>query len=189
MDIWFLDRNTKYLTMIDKFSKYAMMEEISDSTSLQIIKALIRIFLVMKQPKMITLDNEASFKTSVMSDFFEKKHIETHFTTPHRHTGNSDIERFHGTLNEHIRILKSREENNDIAYNIDLPYQALEAYNNSVHSATTRRPIDIHFRSPEDLQQIYQKIEEKKEKMLEYRNKDRRDEQTLNLGKTRQLRN
>lgn len=177
MDIWFLNRNIKYLTMIDKFSKYAMIEEISDSTSLQIIRALTKIFIIMKKPKKITLDNESSFKTSVMNDFFEKKNIETHFTTPHRHTGNSDIERFHGTLNEHIRILKSREENNDVAYNIDLPYQALEAYNNSLHSTTRKRPIDIHFRSPEDLEEIYRKIEERKEKTLEYRNKDRKDEQ------------
>lgn len=180
-DIWYLDRSTTYVTMIDKFSKYAMIEEVQDRTPLQLIKSYIKLFMYMKTPKNLTLDNETSFRSALFTDFLDKKGINYHFVTPNRHTGNSDIERFHATLNENIRIFKKREENLDIAYNVDLPYQALEAYNNSTHMTTGEKPINLHFRNNIVLKEIFDRIEEKKNKTLEYRNKDRKDE-SINEG-------
>ena len=82
-----------YLTVIDKFSKYAMIEEIPDRTTLTLIKAYMKLFLLIKKPGKIILDNEKGFRTSLFTDFLEKQNIEYHFTIPNRYTGNFDIER------------------------------------------------------------------------------------------------
>lgn len=187
IDIWFLNNQIFYLTMIDKFTKYAAMEELLDKTPLQTVKAITKLFLIMKKPQRISMDNDPTFSNPVFKGFLEDSNIQYHFTTPHRHTGNSDIERFHSSLNENIRILKVREENDDIAYNYDLPLQALQAYNNSLHLSTKQKPIDLHFYNSEiQMQKIYEEIENTKKRMLEYRNKGRKDE-AINpeFGKTK----
>lgn len=177
LDIWYLNNQIFYLTMIDKFTKYAAMEELSDKTPLQAIKAVNKLFLIMKKPQKITMDNDPTFSNPVFTGHLEDNDIQYHFTTPHRHTGNSDIERFHSSLNENIRILKIREENNDVAYNYDLPLQALQAYNNSLHLSTKQKPIDLHFYNSDiHMEKVYNEIETAKEKMLKYRNKERKDE-------------
>lgn len=59
----------------------------------------------MKAPKVLITANETDFTTAMFRDFLEKKNIAFHLTTPNRHTGNSDIERFHSNFNEHIRLV------------------------------------------------------------------------------------
>lgn len=161
--------------MIDKFTKYAMIEEIPDRSTLTLIKAYLKLFILMKKPKQIILDNEKGFRSPLFTDFLEKQNIQYHFTTPNRHTGNSDIERFHGSMNEQIRILKIREIENDINLNIDLPVQALSNYNNLLHLTTGKKPIDLHFSNKINLQEIFKRMEDKKRKICEYRNRDRVD--------------
>lgn len=175
-DIWYMSRGRMYLTIIDKFSKYAFVQGIEDRTPLCLIKAFTIAFNSMKAPRLLVTDNETALATAIFKDFLEKKNIELHLTTPNRHTGNSDIERFHSSLNENIRLFRKREEEDDIAYNIDLVVQANYSYNTTIHLTTQRRPIDVHFAGNKiDLQDVYRRIEETKGKSLEYRNKDRKD--------------
>lgn len=102
-DIWFMNRNKMYLTVIDKFSKFALMQEIDERTPLCLIKSFTIIFNLMKAPKLLVTDNESAFTTALFKDFLENKNIALYLTTPNRHTGNSDIERFHSNINENIR--------------------------------------------------------------------------------------
>ena len=191
-DIWYINNNQMYVTMIDKFTKYAMIEEIPERTTLTLIKAYLKLFLLMKKPNKIILDNEGGFRSPLFTDFLEKQNIEYHFTTPNRHTGNSDVERLHGTLNEQIRILKIREQENDINFNIDLPIQALSAYNNLIHSTTGKKPIDLHFSNRVDTKEINERMDNKKQKTLDYINRNRHDDRintkyAKNVGKDGKL--
>lgn len=177
-DIWYMDSKNSYITLIDKFSKYALIQKIEERTPLNLIKHFTILFNLMKTPKKLILDNEPGFTSSLFKDFLERNNIEFHFTTPYRHTGNSDIERFHSNLNENIRILRKREETSDIVYNVDLPIQANFIYNNTFHLTIRRKPVEIHFSSnPLENQKIRQIIEERKEKNLAYLNKNRKDQE------------
>lgn len=191
-DIWFINNNQMYVTMMDKFTKYAMIEEIHERTTLTLIKAFLKLFILMKKPEKIVLDNESGFKSSLFTDFLDKQNIQYHFTTPNRHTGNSDIERLHGSLNEQIRIFKIREHENDIAFNIDIPIQALSAYNNVTHSTTGKKPIDLHFANKISPKEIFHRMEEKKRKTIDYLNRNRLDvdinpQYTKNISKDGKL--
>ena len=149
--------------MTDKFSKYALIQKIDEKTPLNFIKYFTIMFNLMKKPKKLIVDNEPGFISALFKDFLEKQNVEIHFTTPYRHTGNSDIERFHSSLNENIRILKKREEESDIAYNIDLPIQANFIYNNTLHLTTKRKPVDLHFQNnPEENKKIMETLERTK---------------------------
>lgn len=99
MDIWEPESGESYLTCIDKFSKYAITEPIENRNHVTLLNAMLKIFNYMGKPKIITVDNEGALKSEYFSKFLEENNIQTHFTTPHRHTGNSDIERLHATLN------------------------------------------------------------------------------------------
>lgn len=176
MDIWILERGKMYMTMIDKFSKFAQIMELEDRTTLALIKATIQLFAVMGKPKRLTTDNETGFKSELYQDFLEKNSVAIHYATANRHTGNSDIERLHATLIEHIRILKQRETQNDLAYNIDLPWQALNIYNHTMHCTTEEKPYVLHFANNRDFKEIYERIEKKKESILDNLNKNRRNE-------------
>ena len=55
-------------------------------------------------------------------------------------------------------------------------YSILEQSQIRINKFKKKKPIEIHFRSPEDLEEIFERIEEKKRKTLEYRNKNRKDE-------------
>lgn len=90
--------------MIDKFTKYADLEELLDRTPLQAVKAITTLFLIMKKPKKISMDNDPTFSNPIFTGFLEDKNIQHHFTVPHRHNCNSDIERFHSSFNKKLEF-------------------------------------------------------------------------------------
>lgn len=61
---------------------------------------------------------------------------------PNSHTGNADVERFHNTLTEKIRIIYL--ENKDLSIK-DKVSKAIEYYNNSYNSAIQNTPMNIEY--------------------------------------------
>lgn len=168
IDIWILPNNNKYLTCIDKFSKFASAEKVKSKNQKDILNALEKTFSYMSHPERITLDNDPTFKTYSIKNYFQEKQILTHFSTPYRHTGNSDVERLHSTFNEHIRLLEKTE-------NIfDLVVKTINIYNKTVHLTTKEKPIDIHL-GKIDNKIVFSRIEKTKIKVLEKLNKNRID--------------
>lgn len=55
----------------------------------------------------LIFDNDSCILHSAVNLFLKEENIETHATTPYMKTGNSDIERLHGTLNEHLRVMEA----------------------------------------------------------------------------------
>lgn len=168
LDIWILSNNNKYLTCIDKFSKFAAAERLKSKNQKDILNALEKLFSYMIQPEKITIDNDPTFKTYSIQNYFKEKQILIHFSTPYRHTGNSDVERLHSTLNEHIRLLE-RSENI-----FDLVIKSLNIYNKTIHLTTKEKPIDIHLGKINN-ETIFERIENTKNKILEKINKNRKD--------------
>lgn len=166
IDIWILPKHVRYLTCIDKFSKFAAIEELRSKNQTDVARALQKIFTYLPVPEKLTLDNDPTFKTYTVEQIFKERKIETHFCTPYRHTGNSDIERLHSTLNEHIRIFDKN------IFHKDSPIKALEIYNKTIHLTTKEKPIDVHLGKTEN-KVIFDRIEKVKEKINSKKNSNR----------------
>lgn len=106
IDIWFPIRNIMYLTMIDKFSKHATIYKLENRTWISILNCLKRRIMDFGPMREIVFDNESCIVHNTITQFLKDNKIEYHPTTAGLKTGNSDIERLHGTLNEHLRILE-----------------------------------------------------------------------------------
>lgn len=173
-DIWFLSKQKKYLTCIDKFLKKIAVKQIKSKNHDDAINAFEEIFDNLGTPKLITLDNENAFVSAVLQNYLAKENISIHHCTANRHTGNTDIERLHSTLNEHLRVLEQvKNENQEIIPTDHVP-RAVRVYNNTIHLTTRQKPIDAHSDSS-IWETVFKCIEEKKEKVIGKLNKDRKD--------------
>jgi hypothetical protein len=65
-----------------------------------------------------------------------------HFISSQHPESNGQIERFHSTLVEYIRILNNRPEFNEESIEDKVNYAVL-AYNNTIHSVTKLKPSEI----------------------------------------------
>lgn len=167
MDIFQVHR-TYFLTTIDRFTKMGSVHRLSDKNMTTIkVKIEERIALLGK-PELLIMDNE--FNNALIKLFCTQNNIEVHFTTPYSHTGNSDIERMHLSLLEHIRILKREDENIDIE---ELVIRAIGFYNNTIHSTTNMKPMDFLNRSNIDYNKIYEHMKIKKQNAINRLNSNR----------------
>lgn len=147
----FTVENEKYLTFIDVFTKYGQAYHLRDGTAISVIQAVLKFCSHHGFPLMIITDNGTEFTNQLFSEFVRLHEISHHKTLAHAPNGNGNIERFHSTLLEHLRILKLKQK--EPIVNL-MPY-AIIGYNNSIHSFTKCRPHDLltgHFdpRSPLD---------------------------------------
>ena len=109
IDTWFLNKSNMFLTCIDKFTMHVSIHPITGRNSITIVEILKHRFAILGRPCKIVADNE--FNTAYIKNFLSQEDVMYHFTSPNTHTGNSVIERFHLTLNEHIRLFKLNKEN------------------------------------------------------------------------------
>lgn len=152
MDL-FTVQNEKYVTFIDVFTKYGQAYHLRDGTAISILQALLRFCTHHGLPLTIVTDNGTEFTNQLFSEFIRLHKIIHHKTLPHCPNDNGNIERFHSTLLEHIRILKLQHKDEPV---INLMPYAIIAYNSSIHSFTKCRPFDLlngHFdpRDPIDI--------------------------------------
>lgn len=149
----FTAQNEKYLTFIDVFSKYGQAYHLKDGTALSIIQSLLHYSTHHGLPLTLITDNGTEFTNQLFAEFIQIHKINHHKTLPHTPNDNGNIERFHLTILEHLRILKLQQKDEPV---INLMPYAILAYNSSVHSFTKCRPYDIvngHFdpRDPVDM--------------------------------------
>lgn len=134
--------STKFLTLIDSFSKFAQAYKLESSQGISVCNALIRFFSHYGIPQLIISDNGLEFNNSVVRDLLETHKIEIHFISSQHPESNGQIERFHSTLIEHIRLMKNQDQYNGDPIEIKVMY-ALIAYNNTIHTATKLTPFEI----------------------------------------------
>lgn len=168
MDVY-TNSKGNFLTFIDRFSKFASAYYLEDRNNQTIIEK-IREFKSQRGyfRKLIT-DNE--FRSLNIKDFLRLENIELHLVKPNNHTGNSDIERLHSTISERIRVLGIENKSLNIKEKIS---KALEWYNNSYHSVTKEKPIDVaEGRCNKAL--IHGRLVKEKDRYIGKRNKDREE--------------
>lgn len=139
LDLFSVDSN-KYLTIIGAFSKYAQAYSLRDTTAVSVIQALLKFSSHHGMALRYIMDNGPEFTNQLFSEFTKLHKIQHHRTCPNTPNENGMIERLHNTLLEHLRILKLEHRNESVS---NLMTYAIIAYNNSIHSFTKCRPIDI----------------------------------------------
>ena len=130
----------KFLTVVDAFSKYGQAYPIDGSNAVNILNALLIFITHHGIPHTIVADSGTEFKNGLIQEFVNMHKIKIHYTTPDNPQSNGIIERFHSTIIEHIRIL--RESKKSLNIKEQMPY-ALIGYNNSIHSTTNQKPMEI----------------------------------------------
>lgn len=138
-------QNEKYVTFIDVFTKYGQAYHLRDGTAISILQALLQFCTHHGVPLTIITDNGTEFTNQLFNEFTRLHKINHHKTLPHSPNDNGNIERFHSTVLEHIRILKLQHKDEPV---VNLVPYALIAYNSSIHSFTKCRPFDLlngHF--------------------------------------------
>lgn len=186
---------TKFLSIIDSFSKFAQMYPLTHVTAQTVCSKLLDYFNSFGIAKTIIADSGTELKNKVIQEALQTKNISIHYISVNHPQSNGVVERFHSTLLEHIKLLRNQFPKTKIDEIIKL---ALIAYNNSIHSATKFTPFEIIFNKPFDfdtknisnptdyvcsLQEtsqkfkdlVYENIEKNKTTFLERVNKNRKN--------------
>lgn len=131
------------LTALDKFSKYAQVKLIRSKAIEDIREPLREIIFSFGVPKTIVIDNEKSLNSASIQFMVEDQlGIEVFKTPPYTSTVNGQVERFHSTLSEIMRCLKTEQTHRSFQELLD---RSTYEYNYSIHSATGKRPIETFF--------------------------------------------
>lgn len=133
-------KGQKFLTIIDKFSKYAQAYPLDSMSGISVINSLTIWMTHHGLPLNITADQGTEFKNLPLKEFALLHKICLHFTSVSNPQSNGAIEKFHSTILEHIRLLQENHKQSPIT---ELMLFAVLAYNNSIHSATDKKPIEI----------------------------------------------
>lgn len=156
-----------FITFIDKFSKFAVALPLENRNSITLVEKLRLFFSLKGKPKKLIADNE--FNCVNVKNFLESENVAIHFTKANSHTGNSDIERFHSTIGERMRIASI--EDKELSTHEKM-FKNVEFYNKSFHSTVKARPLDI-VDGKIDKKKIIELLEKTKEKVIQNRNKTR----------------
>lgn len=165
LDIFFLE-NHKFLTCIDKFSKFLQIYHLR--TNAEVPKLIEQVLIVYPYCINITTDNDAMFTSHLVNSIFTSYNI-VHHTTPISHSvTNGQVERVHSTILELARSL-AEQQNESV---IDVVYLAAREYNKTIHSVTKQKPVDIFYHS-DRYPEVADLIKKAQEKELEVHNRKR----------------
>lgn len=168
MDIFHLS-NRLFISIADRFSKYFYLREIPNKRNVALVIEEI-ISQIFPECKEITTDNEAIFISQTCRALFRQKNI-IQFTTPVGHsTTNGQVERTHSTI---LEIANSIAKQNSTD-TIEEIFNAVEQYNNTIHSVTRCRPSEIFFNGGNvDFNAVSENLRIHQEKTLNHHNKKR----------------
>ena len=157
IDLFRIDSSI-FLTVIDKFSKFAQAYEVKDKNSITIAESLTDHFSKFGAPMKIICDKGTEFKNKLVQELLKLYKIEVHFATTGHHESNSPVERLHSTLIEHFRLLKLMDKKigNKIAMS-----RALLAYNSTINPQTKFTPFEILYGRTKTLDPINIAYEQK----------------------------
>lgn len=135
-------QNKKFITVVDKFSKFSKFFHIKEKSSIYIRSKLIKILHYFTVPQILVTDNERGFLSPIILNFIKTLGVKLYLTPSYRSEVNGQIERVHSTILEIYRCL--RAENPDLMVK-ELVEIAVDRYNNTIHSVTKRKPTDAFF--------------------------------------------
>lgn len=135
-------QNEKFISCIDKFSKFAKLFHIKNKSSLHLRDKVTKVLHYFTVPKILVTDNERSFLSPIIMNFIRMLDIKLYQTPVHRSEVNGQVERFHSTILEIYRCLKAEYKGLRLKELLNI---AVDRYNNTVHSVTKKKPSDIFF--------------------------------------------
>jgi hypothetical protein len=137
-----LNNGVKYLlTVIDAFSKRAWVYGLKNKEDKGVSDSMQAIFESDGKPLVVVSDNGSEFISHDLNqllDLYDVRHIYTKAYSPQ---SNAQIERFNKTIK--TKIYKFMQHYNTQHY-IDALADLVKNYNNTVHSVTKRKPIELH---------------------------------------------
>ena len=134
-----VNKGYKYIfTNIDIFSKYAWSFPLKTKTIKEIKSCFQKIFNERK-PKYIWSDQESSFFSKEMQQFFKDNNVKIYYT--HSNLKAVIIERFNRSLRE-LMMKEFVKNNNTVWYNI-LP-DLINTYNNRYHQTIKMKPKNVN---------------------------------------------
>lgn len=139
IDIFFME-GQKWLTIVDSFSKFANTIPLQTGTIVDLKHAFSEHIRHFGRPQMIVCDQEPGFKSIDFVGFLNELGIEIHFAS--NSASDRIVERFHSTLIELYRTLKSKYKELPINDRINI---ITDIYNNTFHSVTKRKPRELIF--------------------------------------------
>lgn len=130
IDIYLTEKRA-ILTAIDKFSKYAQAKILNSRATVDVKEPLRKILLSFGMPEIVVIDNEKSFNSNSIIFMLENQYnIKIFKIPPYSSSVNGQIERFHSTLSELMRCLKTENVHNNFS---ELLHRSIYEYNNSIH--------------------------------------------------------
>ncbi|XP_049316307.1 retrovirus-related Pol polyprotein from transposon opus isoform X1 [Bactrocera dorsalis] len=132
----------KYISCVDKFTKFVKFFRIKNKSVLHIRDKLIKLLHYFTVPKTLVMDNEGSFISPITLNYLEGLGIEIYLAPPQKSEVNGAIERVHSTIIEIIRCLQVEYPDYSFKEIVNI---AVDRYNNTIHSVTKRKPADIFF--------------------------------------------
>lgn len=146
------DTYQNVLVMTDMFTRYAWAVPTRDQTAKTTVKAIwTNIIQIFGYPSRFHSDQGPHFESDLMKQLCAMYNVSKSRTTPYHPAGNGRVERFNQTL---LNMLRTLEVDKQSKWPEHLP-ELLQAYNNTVHSATGFAPAYLmfgrHLRLPVDV--------------------------------------
>ena len=98
-------RNKYFLTVVDEFSRFPFAVPCTDTSASSVIKALSLIFSIFGMPAFIHTDQGSGFMSKELKDYLHSQGIATSRSTPYNPQGNSQVERYNGTIWRTISLI------------------------------------------------------------------------------------
>lgn len=184
------------LTAVDKFTKFAQAKIISSRSIEDIKKPLRDILFYFCVPEVVVIDNEKALNSASITSMLEDDlQIKIFKTPPYKSEVNGQVERFHSTLSEIMRCLKSEGPSRSFE---ELLQRAVNEYNFTIHSTTGKKPIELYYGriprlNPEQFEKTrlinIEKIKAKQEKDIKYHNKKRKPQKDYQIGQVIYVKN
>lgn len=173
IDIFSTDKKL-FLTCIDKFSKFAIVQPILARTISEVKNPIMQLINFYPNIKTIYCDNEAAFNSETIVSLLKDSYSIDVVNAPPLHSvSNGQVERFHSTLADIARSLKIDGKASDTN---DLILMATIEYNKSIHSVTDQKPIDVVHATQTDFRRsVREKIEKAQQAMLKRNNPARQN--------------
>lgn len=138
----FLTQPFKFLSAIDKFSRFGVLIPIKSRTITDIRTGLIKLFSIYGTPGLIVSDNEPALRSAEIRGLANSMNVQMHFVPANHSESNGLVERFHSTVAEIFRCIKPQYPDLD---HKEIFRIACTLYNNTIHSATGLKPREIFF--------------------------------------------
>ena len=137
VDLWSTKHHSA-LTAMCLHSNYPFLIEIPDKTSKSAANALSEILATFRTPEVVLTDNGPEFVGPEFNEVLVQRGIKHEYCAPRSPQANGILERFHGFLNNCLRISIGLSNEGDWKASARA---ALEAYRKTPHSSTGESPL------------------------------------------------